>query len=202
MITKLAQKTVDALCGSQLIGDEDKDLYIYGFFVLYTRLFFLIITILFSFVFGIFWQGILMYIIFSLIRSYAGGVHASKESTCLVATTTALFICVLVLWFCIQWDCVILPSIILVCECFCIVLLSPIDTMEKRLSPEESKRYSRITCIIASLFTLLSFLCAVFRMRSALYICSVSFGLESILLLISHSNRRQCTKRGTKQSSQ
>ena len=195
MITKLARKTVDALCGSQLIGEEDKDLYIYGFFVLYTRLFFLIITILFSFVFGIVWQGILMYIIFSLIRSYAGGVHASKESICLTATTLALFVCIMVLRLCIQWDYAILPSIVLICECCCIVLLSPIDAEEKRLSPEESKRYSRITCIIASLVTLLSFLCAVFGLSSVLYICTVSFGLESILLLIGRFRLRAVRKR-------
>ena len=141
--------------------------------------------------FGIVWQGILMYIIFSLIRSYAGGVHASKESICLTATTLALFLCVMVLRLFIQWDNIILPSIILVSEWFCILLLSPMDTEEKRLSPEERKRYSRITCIIASLVALLSFLCAVFGLRSVLYTCSVSFGLESILLLIGHFNRKR-----------
>ena len=195
VITKLAQKTVDALCGTQMIGEEDKDLYIYGFFVLYTRLFFLIITILFSFMFGIVWQGILMYIIFSLIRSYAGGVHASKESICLTATTVALFVCVMVLGICIKWDNVILMSIVLVCACCCIVFISPMDTEEKRLSPEESKRYSRITCLIASLVTFLSCLCAVFGLSSVLYICTVSFGLESILLLIGRFRLRAARKR-------
>lgn len=195
MITKLAQKTVDALCCAQIIGEEDKDLYIYGFFVLYTRLLFLIITIVFSIVFGIIWQGILMYIIFSLIRSYAGGVHASKESICLTTTTLALFVCVIVLRLCIQWDYAILTSIVLVFECCCIVLLSPIDTEEKRLRPEESKRYSRITCIITSLVALLSFLCVAFGLRSILYICTVSYGLESILLLIGRFRMRVARKR-------
>ena len=139
MITKLAQKTVDALCESQMIGEEDKLLYIYGFFVLYTRFFFLIVTVFFSFWFGIVWQGTLMYFIFSLIRSYAGGVHASKESICLVATTTALIACIIVLSLFLQWDNLIQPTIILICEWICIMLLSPMDTEEKRLSLEEKK---------------------------------------------------------------
>ncbi len=186
--TKLAQKTGDALCGSQMSGEEGEDLYIYGFFVLYTRLFFLIITIFISFVFGIVWQGSLMYIIFSLIRSYAGGVHASKESICLIATPMAFLACLIALRLCIQWDNMILPTVLLLCEWSVIMLLSPMDTAEKRLSPSERKRYRLITFVIASAVSLSSFLCAAFGLRSILYTCAVSFGLESILLLIARLN--------------
>ncbi len=190
MITKLAQKTVDALCGTQMIGEEDKDLYIYGFFILYSRLFFLVITVVFSSVLGIIWQGILMYIVFSLIRSYAGGVHASKESICLVVTTIALFVCVVVLKLCMQWDNIILSNIILVCEWICIMLLSPIDTAEKRLDPTERNRYKRFSCAITSVVSLAALFCAGLGQKIVLCICAISLGLESILLIIGYLRTR------------
>ena len=185
MITKLAQKTVDALCGSQMIGEEDKDLYIYGFFVLYSRLFFLIITVLFSLVFGIVWQGILMYIVFSLIRSYAGGVHASKESICLITTSLSILLCVVLIKTLIPYDNTAGIQIVLLGEWCCIVILSPVDTPEKRLSKLEKKRYKLISCVIATCVTIIACTFAYLRINGISIVCLVSLGFESVLLGLS-----------------
>ena len=186
MITGLSQKTVDALCASQIISEADRELYSYGFFVFYTRLLFLLITILFGCLFNIVWESILMYFVFTLVRSYAGGVHASKESICLALTTLSLFVCVATIRLLIYIDNTITPLIFLFVEWFLIIVLCPIDSKEKPLSKAERKRYKIISSTIASVILCAAPILALWGIKSVVYACTLSFALESILLFLGH----------------
>lgn len=186
MITGLSQKTVDALCASQIISESDRELYNYGFFVIYTRLLFLLMTIIFGCLFNIVWESILMYFVFTLVRSYAGGVHASKESICLALTTLSIFVCVVAIRLLVIFDDTVTPLICLFLECFFIIILCPIDSIEKPLSKAEKKRYKVIVIIIVSVILCAIPILTLLGIKRVLYACTVSLALEGILLLLGH----------------
>lgn len=49
-------------------------------------------------------ESIVFFILFCLIRSYAGGVHASSELKCTVYTTSTLLICILGIKLSMQYN--------------------------------------------------------------------------------------------------
>ena len=91
MISRLSNRIVQSLYKSGAIPAEEKELYNYGFFLLLSKMFFLGIAMAFGAIWNVFWESLLFYIMFSILREYAGGVHASKEAICLISTTTSMF---------------------------------------------------------------------------------------------------------------
>ena len=67
------------LAVSGIIDPDETDLYAYGFFLLLSRGIYLLVTSIFGAVFGILWENVLFYVSFSLLREYAGGIHAKQN---------------------------------------------------------------------------------------------------------------------------
>lgn len=65
MISKLAICLTQYLVQQSAIGEDDKDLYIYGFFVLLSRLFLLIVTVLLGLLFGVIGESVCFYIMWA-----------------------------------------------------------------------------------------------------------------------------------------
>ena len=184
MISKIAQKIVDALCVASVVDEEDKELYTYGFFVLVSRIFFFVITIIWGIAFGILWESILFYFVFTVIRSYAGGVHASKESSCTLYTSLAMLISTMVIKMFLYMKITIVPAIILLIGYVLIVIFSPLDTNEKPLDDNERRKYKKITCLLVTVVLAGVAVFCIMGRNNIVHICAVAVGLESTLLLI------------------
>ena len=95
MITSLARQLTQQLCDAGVLAPEHSELYEYGFFLILSRIIFGIITLLTGIVLGVAFESMTFYCMFLLIRGYAGGVHAHKESICMVFTTATLCLAVI-----------------------------------------------------------------------------------------------------------
>ena len=98
MISKLSQKITEILCRLQLIESEEQNLYFYGMFMVLSQTLFLIVALIFGLLFSSFWESITFYVLFSSLRCYAGGIHASKENACTLYTVVALFLSVVCIY--------------------------------------------------------------------------------------------------------
>ena len=184
MISKIAQKIVDALCVVSIVNEEDRELYTYGFFVLVSRIFFFVVTIIWGIAFDILWESMLFYIIFTLIRSYAGGVHASKESSCTLYTAFAMLISTMVIKIFLCMEVTIVPAMLLLIGYVLIVIFSPLDTNEKPLDDNERRKYKNITCLLVTVVLAGAVVFCIMGRNDIVHICAVAVGLESILLVI------------------
>lgn len=92
MITNWGEKIARRLAASGTILSEDIDLYGYGFFLLLSSALYLFVVAIFGSVLGIFWESILFYFMFSILREYAGGIHAKTERGCMLSTILALLL--------------------------------------------------------------------------------------------------------------
>ena len=90
MATAIAERIVGKLIATSVVEEVDRELYVYGFFLLITRFFFFLVTFAFGGLLGIPLESVIFYIVFILLRSYAGGVHAKTEMACTLWTTLAL----------------------------------------------------------------------------------------------------------------
>ena len=89
MGTWIAEHITQKLIASSVIEEGDRELYSYGFFLLVTRFFFFLVTVFVGLLMGIGGESVLFYMVFFILRTYAGGVHAKTETACTVFTTFA-----------------------------------------------------------------------------------------------------------------
>ena len=91
MISKLSTKLVRKLIDISIINNTEIELYSYGFFILISQILYFILSVIFGVLFNIVLESIIFYVVFQFIRTNAGGIHASSELKCEVATTLSLF---------------------------------------------------------------------------------------------------------------
>lgn len=189
MINKLASKVVKRLIDNSAIDDTEQELYVYGFFILISQILYFTLTMIFGVLLDIVLESVIFYVAFQFIRRYAGGIHASSELKCEIATTTSIFLCLLCTKLCetnnIQKQILVLTSIATVL----IFVLCPLDTPEKPLTKEECKYFRKISWVIL-LFIMLA-ICTgwYFKLEFLIYPCCMSLILESILLVLGKIKR-------------
>lgn len=184
MILRLAQKAVDILLAQREITQEDKELYAYGFFVLFSNLVFFLLTLFFGFIFEIPLESAVFYVMFAAVRGFAGGIHAKTEGLCALSTSLALFVSVLAVKGLAAAEKPGYVPILLAAGLVCVAVCSPVDTEEKRLTESERKVY-RIKSIAAALAIIMIAAAAYMNGANGIYVaCAVSLTLESVLLTL------------------
>lgn len=189
MISRLSSIITEALYKSQVIAEEDKELYTYGFFVLLSKTLFFLVSALFGWVFGVLWESMVFYIMFSTLRSYAGGFHASRESVCTCCTTASLFLSSLSVWYMERIGNSVIPVYILVVCGVVIYLLAPMDSDEKPLDRTELALYRQKTRQIVIVIWIISIIGLCVHLPAVLYAASTSVMLESSLLVFGNTIR-------------
>ena len=184
MITALATRITEALCASSTIEESDKELYQYGFFLLLSHIFFLLLTALVGVWFQVPVESILFYIMFSLVRSYAGGIHAKTESVCILLTSFAIFISIAGMYLMKVVESIFTPLGMLLVGVTSILALCPLDTQEKPLSNEERKYYRQASWISVIGIVALAMMGIALQYYGVLYAASFTVALEGSLLFL------------------
>lgn len=183
MISNIASKVVKKLIDNSVIADTEQELYVYGFFILISQILYFTLTIMFGILLDIVLKSVIFYVAFQFIRRYAGGIHASSELKCEIATTTSIFLCLLYTKLCetnnIQMPILVLTSI----AAISIFVLCPLDTPEKPLTKEEYKYFRKISWVILLFIMLAICIGWYLKFEFLMYPCCMSLILESILLV-------------------
>lgn len=184
MISKLAVKMTEICCQEEIKDKEDRELYNYGFFMLISQLFFFILTFAMGMLLDIAVESILFYIVFTLLRTYAGGIHAHSETACMRYTSIAILTSVLFtkVFMTAKLDCIV--AITTAFAAFIVFFLSPVESAEKPISQSEKAKYqTRVRVILFTVFLLTSLLCLTGYIRYV-YPCATGILLEGVLVLL------------------
>lgn len=184
MISRLSSIITEALYKSQVITEEDKELYIYGFFVLFSKCLFFLVSALFGWMLGVLWESLVFYIMFSMLRCYAGGFHASKESVCTYFTTVSLFLSSLSIWYLERIGNSVIPFCVLAVCGAAVCHLAPMDSEDKPLTRTELVLYRQKTRAIAIAILIITIAGLYLNFPAILHAASISMALECILLVL------------------
>lgn len=165
------------------IESGEKELYIYGFFMLFSRLLFLIITAAVGIISGVFIESMAFFMAFFILRSYAGGIHAANEAACTILTSITLIISVLLVKTCMLFSGIYLSAGLMLLSTIPVLWLSPIDAPGKRLTAEEKQIYKKKTATVLGIILIVGVLALCGRWYGLLFACTLSVALEAILLL-------------------
>lgn len=182
MINKISSKIVEILIKHSLVENEDKELYLYGLFILLSQILYFIIVITIGILFNVIFESIIFYITFQFIRRYAGGYHASTETRCEILSTLSILCCIVLIKLSKMYDIrIALLSISLVFTVL-IFIFCPLDTPEKPLSDKEYKYFRKISCIILSLIIVAIIVSFIFKFNVLFAPCCASVILEGVLI--------------------
>lgn len=180
MATRLAERIVENLIAASVVEEVDRELYVYGFFLLITRFFFFLVTVIFGCLLGIPLESVIFYIVFILLRSYAGGVHAKTEVACTIWTTVAMGIAMVIIKV-LEVSNAKIPLCVLFFN-ICLLVLSPLDSGEKPLDAEEKHRYRKICLILVFICDVVAAAASMLATPMLYYPVVCGMGVEAVLL--------------------
>lgn len=189
MISKLSTYITEKLLSNGTISEEDKDLYIYGLFMLISHLMFFIIACVFGLILGCVFESIIFYIAFQFIRRYAGGYHASTETRCDILSTLSILACIAVIRLSKIYDFQIALLVVCAASAVCIFVFCPLDTPEKPLSEKEFKYFRKVSWIILLVIIVAIVVLYIFKFKMVTVPCCLSLILEGILLTVGKFKR-------------
>ena len=182
MINNLSEFFTNKLIRKGSITEDERELYIYSFFMLISQLIYLVFVIVFGLIFKCFIESIIFYIAFQFIRRYAGGFHAKTETRCEILSTLSILCCIVLIKLSKMYDIrIALLSISLVFAAL-IFILCPLDTPEKPLSDKEYKYFRKISWIILSLIIIAIIVSFYFKFNVVFAPCCASLILEGVLI--------------------
>lgn len=184
MINSFSEIITDKLITQKYIDAEDKELYVYGFFMCITHLMYLLFVLILGTAFGCIFESLVFYISFQFIRRYAGGYHASTELRCNIMSTLSIAGCIAFIEVADRLDVQFVVLGLAVLSAMCIALLGPLDTDEKTLTESEHRTFRKISLIILSIIFTLSIITFAAKQTVLFTAFSMSLILESFLLAL------------------
>lgn len=183
MISNLSARLTDKLLSKGSITEDERELYIYGLFMLISQLMYLVLACIFGLLFECFFESIIFYVAFQFIRRYAGGYHAATETRCEILSTLSIVASIGIIKLSKIYDFKTILLFITVASMVLIFYFCPLDTPEKPLSEKEFKYFRKISWIILLVISSIIIVSYFFKFNILFTPCCVSLILESILLV-------------------
>lgn len=183
MINNLSARLTDKLLTKGSITEDERELYIYGFFMLLSHLMYLVLACIFGLLFKCFIESIVYYVAFQFIRKYAGGYHAATETRCEILSTLSIIVSIGIIKLSKIYDIKTIFLLVTLISMVLIFCLCPLDTPEKPLSKKEFKYFRKISWIILLVISSVIIVSYFFKFNILFTPCCVSLVLESVLLV-------------------
>lgn len=195
MITHISIALTDKLIANNIVSSDERELFIYGFFVLISHFMYLLINVILGLVFSVLIESLIFCFFFQLIRRFAGGYHASTETKCEVLSLLSILVSSILMMMSKIYDLKNILMIVSFVSAAIIFYCCPIDTQEKPLSDEECNSFRMISWTIL-LIMLLIIIVSYFWKLNFLYVpCCVSLILENILIISGRKKRKRENER-------
>lgn len=183
MLNKLSILLTDKMLQKGSIAKEDRELYVYGFFMLLSHLLYLVLICILGLILGCIWESLIFYVAFQFIRRYTGGYHAKTETRCELLSTFSLAACIVLIKLSNSYDLQTVMFILSIISSISIAVFSPLDTPTKPLSKKERKYFRKISLIILIVIVVIIFTAYFLHFNALLIPCCSSVILEGILIL-------------------
>lgn len=185
---KLAGFLADYVIRKGVVDEEERNIYKYGFVIAIEMGCFVIFCLAISLYFDMFIEGILFFVVFAPLRSYAGGMHLEKYHSCFILSDMTFSG---VLWMVrhIQVPIVVSFIILLVLE-MNVYILYPVENINRRVDKEENQYFKRRLKVFLFMDILVALVCVYLKNGSALFEVVLTFLVVLITMVIGKYKNR------------
>lgn len=182
MLEKLIDISTNYLIHNQVIDEDDRDVYEYGFHSLYNNIIDIVSIVIIALFFYSVPQTIVYHISFVLLRNTAGGYHTKTHLRCFIMSTTILLVSLFVITR------VASPVLSIGLACLSTILIwvkAPIEHENNPMSKEKYHRMKILSRMTSIIFLCLIFLTNIFMDISLRWIAmSLAFGMATHAILL------------------
>lgn len=155
MFEKIALRIVSHYVKKHIIKEEDTEIYAYGFELLIATLVNGFLLILMAVLTRSFCEAILYAAAFILLRTFAGGYHASTHLFCLLLLLLTYGLTVGLFWLLpVTWYQVVAVAFGILSLCL-VFLFSPVENSNNPFTPQRRKKLQIKSRIFVSILTLM-----------------------------------------------
>lgn len=181
----LSNKITDFLYKKEVISQEQKEVYIYGFTVLFLNILDILIILALGILIERYLDTIVFLMVFGITRQYTGGYHAKTVSKCLVVYVLIY----LVIMFLSSSNVILVNGAmfqILLCIVYVIavIIYAPIQNDNKVISNVERKKYKIISIVSAICISTISVIVYGIFPTMAITISLTLFAVTILMILV------------------
>ena len=190
MIDRLSKQVVNWLVRTEVVKNEDFDIYLFGLHQGIISIINYITTLVIALIFGRIIEGILFIVVYKPLRICAGGFHMRTEMGCYILSS--IMTCAVLMASKI-FRLNLLFLLVFIVSVFIIWFLSPVEDTNKPLDDIEYHVYKKRAKIVLSIECILVTISCVFhiyRVTKMMMITIITLGIVVLLGEI----RNQCVK--------
>ena len=180
MLEKIIQSGTNYLIRHRVVEEEDRDIYEYGFHMLYNNLITIAAVCVIAIWLNMVPEVIVYHIVFICLRNSAGGYHSKTYLRCFFMST-----CILLLSL-IGISHINSPILNIVFACLSVLLIwykAPVEHENSPLSTEKRKKLKRISRVLSLLFLVVLLLFNFAPVTYRWVATSLAFGMVSHAIL-------------------
>lgn len=147
MISYMSEKLTNYLCGKDIISQEDKPVYKYGYEILMSTILGFIIVVAIGIVFNEILSAAIFYLTFVLTRQYCGGWHANSYLKCNIAFAGICTIVIILSKLLASRMEIAYILLVVALYIFTIWELSPMENPNRKFGSGEKKKFRKISRI-------------------------------------------------------
>lgn len=180
-MNKIAKNLTSYAIYKGTIKETDRNVYEYGFTITIELSLFVLACLLIMLHLHMFVEGILFFIIFSPLRSYAGGLHLERYHSCLILSCLTFYgILSLVKYFCFP----VSFSFIAICFLEIVVYaLYPVENANRKVNEEENRYFRKKLKGFLFWDMLISAVCVALKKNSYVFLITVTFLMVAVTMM-------------------
>lgn len=179
---RIAEGLTDYVIQKGMVKEEDRELYGYGFTITIEVGLFVLFSLFVSLYLHMFQEGILFFIIFAPLRSYAGGLHLDKFHSCFILS-------------CLTFSGILLivrdthiPMLFSVIGLFileaAVYVLYPVENINREVNSEENRYFKKKLKIFLVIDLLLALICVVLKIESYVFLITITFFMIVVTMIL------------------
>ena len=202
MLHSLSENIADFLLSKKCFDEESKCVYVYGTELILSSLIGILTVLILSIIFNCFVKGLLFYISFYTLRSYAGGLHCNTHLKCNLTFIAVFLICIFSDKFlqAFKYSSIVIISMIIV-SAVIIAFLAPVENIHKPIDKIHRKKFKFVSLGIYTLHIALYFVLSfIFNIGEEMIIIT-DFLVAISMIIGMFSNMRRCNNESCKDCS-
>lgn len=179
---RIAEVLTDYVIQKGMIKEEDRELYEYGFIMTIEVGLFVLSCLFVSLYLHMLIEGILFFLIFAPLRSYAGGLHLDKFRSCFILSCLTFSGILLIVRY------IHIPMLFSFIALFileaAVYALYPVENINREVDSEENRFFKKKLKIFLAVDLLLAVICAVLKKECYVFLISVTFFMTVITMIL------------------
>ncbi len=180
-LASLSGKIGNNLVHSNVIKEEDAEIYIYGINQILVSVLNVSSALIIGLIFGVFFEIAVFMAAYIPLRSFAGGYHAKTPLRCYVFSVIMLIVVSTGMKYLYMAD--LVYYVILAAATLVVFVLAPVEDRNKPLDEIEHKVFKRRTILIASVELTLALLLKLLMLDDLFIATAYSFVVLSLMLI-------------------